>query len=89
MSVWSNIQGSVKIHKKDNVSIKKIIENVFTDEFCLNIDTKTLDDHYIHHINCNICIDGDDFIKHHKEFFDVLKPMKGGMDLTCELRFLS
>jgi CRISPR/Cas system Type II protein with McrA/HNH and RuvC-like nuclease domain len=88
MSVWTNIQGDVKIHKKDNVSIKKVITNILSDEFSLDVKTQDKIDHYHHTIDCNVCIDGYDFIKHYKEFLSELKPINGGLDLTCQLRFL-
>lgn len=88
MSVWTHIEGTVKIHKDEKISIKQLIEDVFTDEFCLDLKTETFPDYYRHTISCNVCFDGWDFVKKHKEFFAALKPMSGGMDLTFELRFL-
>jgi hypothetical protein len=88
MSVWTNIQGTVSIYKKDRVSIKEVIYNTLTDESMVHVDTEVFPDNYRYHINCNVCIDGYDFIKHYEQFLKELKPIKGTLDLECQLRFI-
>jgi hypothetical protein len=88
MSVWTNIEGNVKILKSDKVSIKEVISDTLSDEHCTNVDTSDCGEFYNHHITSNVCIDGYDFIKCYKKFLDNLKPINGGLDLTCSIRFL-
>lgn len=86
MSIWTEIEGTVKIRKKDGVSIREVIRNTFTDEF--SIDVKTTDDNdcYSHELACSICMDGTDFMDSYKEFLKNLKPVH--CDLTCSVRIL-
>ena len=88
MSVWTNMKGTVEIKKSDNVSIKKLIDEVITDEFSLSLETKDAGDNYHHTLDCDMCVDGYGFIAVHEKFFDALKAVRGKMDITCQLRFL-
>ena len=88
MSVWTNIEGNVKILKSDKISIKQVISDTLSDEHYTDLDTSDCGEFYNHYINSNVCIDGYDFIKHYKTFLTNLHPIKGGLDLTCNIRFL-
>jgi hypothetical protein len=89
MSVWTHIEGTVYIYKKDKVSVKKVIMETLTDEACVHVETIEFADKYFHKLDCNVCIDGYDFIKKYERFLRELKPIKGYMDLECSLRFIN
>lgn len=87
MSVWTNIQGSVSIARKDRVSIQEVINNTLSDENTLKVHTYGVtDEAYKYDINCDVCMDGYDFIKRHEKFLAALKPVKGSLDITITLR---
>ena len=89
MSVWTNIEGTVSIYKKDKVSVKDVIHNELTDDAIVNIETEDFPDYYRHTINCAVSLDGYEFIRNYENFLKALKPMKcGGLDLSVTLRFL-
>ncbi len=89
MSVWTNIEGTVSIYKKDKVSVKEVIYSELTDEAVVNIETEDFPDYYRHTINCMVGLDGYGFIRNYEKFLMKLKPMKcGGLDLSVTLRFL-
>lgn len=85
MSVWTNINGNIKIHEKHAVSIRKLLEDTFTDELQLDIKTTKIGEYYSHDINANFSSDGEDFCRHKEEFFEKLNAFR--MDITCTLRF--
>ena len=89
MGCWTKIDGYVSIYKKHKVSIKEVVEEIFTDESFVIIDTKDCGDHYHHKFCVNMEIDGDTFVNKRKEFFEALEPIKGTLDIVCELRFIS
>lgn len=86
MSVWTNINGTVKIHQNHKVSIARILEDTFTDEVVLSQNTNKEGEYYQHSIDANLSIDGDDFCKRYKEFINHLKAES--VDITCTIRFL-
>jgi hypothetical protein len=88
MSVWTHIEGTVSIYKKDKVSVRDVICDTLTDEVMIDVKTEDFSNFYVHTINANVCIDGYDFIKCHEKFIEGLKPIKGGLDLSVTLRFL-
>jgi hypothetical protein len=85
MSIWTNISGNVKIHKNHKVSIRKILEDTFTDEVLLADKATKEGEYYNHSIEANLSIDGDDFCKKYKEFINNLKA--DSVDITCTIRF--
>jgi hypothetical protein len=89
MSVWTHIEGQVRILKKDKVSIKDVLEKVFTDEFVLNVKTEDHKHFWHHEINCRLCIDGQAFMERYDDLLYELKPIRGGLDLTATIRLLS
>jgi hypothetical protein len=89
MSVWTHIEGQVGILKKDKISIKEVLEKVFTDEFSLDLKTEDCKHFWHHEINCQLCIEGQTFMEGYEDFLYELKPMKGGLDLTATIRLIS
>lgn len=76
MSIWSNISGTVKIKKSDNISVDMVIRDTFNCEYILNLKTDNELDLYCHRIDCNLRIDAYDFLKCHEKFLKSLKPIK-------------
>ena len=89
MSVWTNITGTLYIYKKDKISVKDVIMETLTDEACVHVDTVEFSDKYFHKLDCNVCLDGYEFIGKYETFLKALKPVKGYMDLQCSLRFIN
>lgn len=86
MGVWTNINGYVRINKKERVSIRHVIEEIFGSEKLLKCDTREDGEYFIHDIDCNLEIDGYEFIKKKDDFFNRLKAKD--KDLTVSIRFL-
>lgn len=89
MSIWTNIEGTVKILKKDKVSVKEVFQNVLTDELCFDLKTEDRKHYWEHYICCKVRIDGESFVERYEDLLYYLSPIKGGLDLTCSVRFLA
>jgi hypothetical protein len=89
MSEWTYIEGQVRILKKDKISIKEVLEKVFTDEFVLDVKTEDYKHFWHHEINCRLHIEGQTFMERYEDFLYELKYIKGGLDLTATIRLLS
>ena len=58
MSDWIELNGRIDIYKKDRVSIKEVITNIYTDDFSLDLDSKDCGEYYRHKFQASVCIDG-------------------------------
>lgn len=85
MSVWTYIEGRVDILKKDKVSVKDVFRDILTDEIVLDIRTEDRKHYYEHDIRCRARIDGETFMERYKDLIKGLKPIKGSLDLICNL----
>lgn len=86
MSVWTYIEGKVNILKSDKVSVKDVFRDILTDEIVLDIKTEDRKHYYAHDIRCRARIDGEIFMERYKDLIEELKPIRGSLDLTCEVR---
>ena len=84
MSIWTEVKGTVKIRKSDKISIREIVNQVYTDEFAIKLNTIEKDSFYIHDFELSMCIDGENFINNWKTFIEKLKAVT--YDFHCGLR---
>jgi hypothetical protein len=88
MGEWTHFAGKVRIHKSERVSVEEVVKNTLSDEYSLDISTTDKGDHWEHTVDAEVALGAYEFIKCHHKFLENLKPLRNGVDLTVELRFI-
>ncbi len=86
MSIWTYIEGTATIPKKEKVSIRDLVDRYFGDEFTIGLETESVNEDWRHIFHISVCMEGYEFMKCWALFDGALKATQ--KDITCTIRFL-
>ena len=89
MAHWSNLCGSIIIHKSKHISVKKLVEEVFDDVIINKIDGDYDGDCYIYELDIDYEEEGDYAIAMYKEFERTLLSANAKYDLDLTVRMVN
>lgn len=88
MSVWSSVEGTIKVRKDKHLSLQKAIESVWDEVSKPTINKTESDTYFYYSVSFSYCDDGQSAVDSFKGFMNVLGSYSCEVDLNNNVRWL-
>jgi hypothetical protein len=88
MSVWSGVEGTIKVRKDNHLSVSKVIGDVWDEVSKPSINKTEGNTYFYYSIAFNYCDDGEGAVKSFKKFLSILISYGCEVDLNNSVRWL-
>ena len=87
MSIWSSVQGTIKIHKSKKTSMQAVFEAHF-DEYNASIETEDCGDSFKHTFSVTFSVEGENAFYLLQGFINTLSRRGEWLDLETNIRWV-